>query len=30
MGQELPNIHCLVDKTMNMSESYLKTCLKPT
>ena len=23
MGQKLPNIHCLVDKTMNMCESYL-------
>jgi hypothetical protein len=30
MGQKLPNIHCLVDKTMNMckrylTETYLKT-----
>jgi hypothetical protein len=29
MGQKLPNIHCLLDKTMNMCESYLtKTYLK--
>jgi hypothetical protein len=29
MGQKLSNIHCLVDKTMNMCESYLtKTYLK--
>ena len=29
MGQKLPNIHCLVVKTMNMCESYLtKTYLK--
>jgi hypothetical protein len=29
MRQKLPNIHCLVDKSMNMCESYLsKTYLK--
>jgi hypothetical protein len=29
MGQQLPNIHCLIDKTMNMCKCYLtKTYLK--
>ena len=29
MGQKLPNIHCLVGKTMNMCEIYVsKTYLK--
>ena len=29
MGQKLPNIHCLIDKIMNMFENYLtKTYLK--
>ena len=29
MGQKLSNIHCLIDKTMNMCENYLtKTYLK--
>ena len=29
MGQKLPNVHCLVDKTMKMCESYLtETYLK--
>jgi len=28
MGQKLSNIHCLVDKTMNMCKSYLRGHLR--